>query len=82
MSELLRVEGVRKSYGAIEVRAERAGDDLILSVQDTGSGAGEVDSSKGGSGVGLRLTRERLTESERLHVIITRMENRQMRNRP
>jgi signal transduction histidine kinase len=49
-------------YGAIEVRADRAGDDLVLSVQDTGSGSGEVVSSKPGSGVGLRLTRERLTE--------------------
>jgi LytS/YehU family sensor histidine kinase len=48
-------------HGAIEVRADRVGDDLVLTVQDTGAGSGTIVSTDGG-GVGLRLTRERLSE--------------------
>jgi cell division protein FtsB len=49
-------------FGSIEVRAERAGEDLVLHVRDSGSGTGGVVSTGGGGGVGLRLTRERLAE--------------------
>jgi two-component system LytT family sensor kinase len=49
-------------YGTIEVRARRSGDDLLLSVQDTGSGDEVVAPGADGSGVGLRLTRARLVE--------------------
>jgi two-component system, LytTR family, sensor kinase len=48
-------------HGTIEVRAYRSGDDLVLSVRDTGPGeSGAAPDSE--SGVGLRLTRERLAE--------------------
>jgi two-component system, LytTR family, sensor kinase len=48
-------------YGTIEVRAYRAGNELVLSVRDTGPGD-HPELSKDGGGVGLRLTRERLAE--------------------
>jgi len=48
-------------YGTIEVRASRHGDDLVLSVRDTGPGSEPAPPSRA-SGVGLRLTRERLAE--------------------
>jgi two-component sensor histidine kinase len=47
--------------GAIEVRADRVGDELVLTVRDTGPVDGPVPTS-GSSGIGLRLTRERLVE--------------------
>jgi signal transduction histidine kinase len=47
--------------GTVEVRAGRAGDDLVLSVRDTGPGS-EIATPAGEGGVGLRLTRERLAE--------------------
>ena len=48
-------------HGAIEVRAERRGDALVLTVQDTGQGDSPAPPSRI-SGVGLRLTRGRLAE--------------------
>jgi len=48
-------------FGTIEVRAQRRGEDLVLSVRDTGPGADPSPTSRA-SGVGLRLTRERLAE--------------------
>jgi two-component system LytT family sensor kinase len=48
-------------HGTIEVLASRVGDDLVLSVRDTGPGE-EIVVPGGGTGVGLRLTRERLAE--------------------
>lgn len=48
--------------GLIEIRADRSGDDLLLSVRDTGGGNIGHTSTTEGAGVGLRLTRERLSE--------------------
>ena len=48
-------------HGMIEVLAHRAGDDLVLTVRDTGPGDDPAPPSRA-SGVGLRLTRERLAE--------------------
>jgi LytS/YehU family sensor histidine kinase len=48
-------------HGTIEVRARRAGDDLVLTVRDTGPGD-DVAAPNDGTGVGLRLTRDRLSE--------------------
>jgi two-component system, LytTR family, sensor kinase len=48
-------------HGTIEVLAYRSGDDLVLTVRDTGPGESTTARS-GESGVGLRLTRERLAE--------------------
>ena len=48
-------------HGTIEVRASRVGDDLVLIVRDTGPGSEPAPPSRA-SGVGLRLTRERLAE--------------------
>ena len=48
-------------YGTIEVVAHRNGEDLVLTVRDTGPGADPAPASRA-SGVGLRLTRERLVE--------------------
>jgi signal transduction histidine kinase len=48
-------------YGTIEVLAQRCGDDLVLTVRDTGAGDDPAPPSRA-SGVGLRLTRERLAE--------------------
>ncbi|HWV56366.1 MAG TPA: histidine kinase [Longimicrobiales bacterium] len=47
--------------GTIDVRAFRAGDQLVLTVRDTGPGPGGARPPATG-GVGLRLTRERLAE--------------------
>jgi two-component system, LytTR family, sensor kinase len=47
--------------GLIQVHVARAGDDLALSVQDTGAGTTRLESTDG-AGVGLRLTRQRLSE--------------------
>jgi two-component system, LytTR family, sensor kinase len=49
-------------YGTIELRATRSGDDLILTVQDSGAGAEKAAPLNPGSGVGLKLTRARLEE--------------------
>ena len=51
-------------HGTIEVLAHRNGDDLVLSVRDTGPGDDTTapPADEGGGGVGLRLTRERLAE--------------------
>ena len=48
-------------HGTIEVLAYRSGDDLVLTVRDTGPGE-STTARTGESGVGLRLTRERLAE--------------------
>jgi len=48
-------------HGTIEVLAHRDGDDLVLTVRDSGPGAGAA-APHGVGGVGLRLTRERLAE--------------------
>ncbi|MFL5620976.1 MAG: sensor histidine kinase [Gemmatimonadaceae bacterium] len=48
-------------HGTIEMRASRVGDDLVLTVRDTGPGQDPAPPSRT-SGVGLRLTRERLAE--------------------
>ena len=48
-------------YGTIEVTASRLGEELVLSVRDTGPGEDPTPSSRM-SGVGLRLTRDRLAE--------------------
>jgi LytS/YehU family sensor histidine kinase len=47
--------------GFIEIRSQRDGDALVLSVRDSG---GAIDGQVGtdGVGVGLRLTRQRLSE--------------------
>jgi two-component system, LytTR family, sensor kinase len=47
--------------GSIEIRAQRDGYDLVLSVQDSGAEGGTANASDG-AGVGLRLTRQRLSE--------------------
>lgn len=47
--------------GRIQVRAQRAGHDLVLSVQDSG-GDRQAPAASDGTGVGLRLTRQRLSE--------------------
>jgi two-component system, LytTR family, sensor kinase len=44
--------------GRVEIAARRAGDDLVLSVQDNGPGLGETD----GKGIGLRNTEARLEQ--------------------
>jgi LytS/YehU family sensor histidine kinase len=49
-------------HGTIEVLAYRNGDDLVLSVRDTGAGDDAAARPAGEGGVGLRLTRERLAE--------------------
>ncbi len=49
-------------FGTIEVRADRAVDDLVLSVHDTGAGSSGRGSREQGNGVGLRLIRARLRE--------------------
>ena len=51
----------RAGHGTIEVRASRVGDDLVLIVRDTGPG-NDLGPPSRASGVGLRLTRERLAE--------------------
>jgi two-component system, LytTR family, sensor kinase len=48
-------------HGTIEVLARRSGDDLVLTVRDTGPGDGSAP-PLGSTGIGLRLTRERLAE--------------------
>ena len=48
-------------HGTIEVDAERVGDDLVMTVRDTGPRGGAT-ASNDTNGVGLRLTRDRLTE--------------------
>ena len=48
-------------HGTIEVRASRVGDELVLTVRDTGPGSDPTPPSRA-SGVGMRLTRERLAE--------------------
>ena len=47
--------------GTIEVLASRVGDDLVLTVRDTGPADGLAPTSDS-TGIGLRLTRERLVE--------------------
>lgn len=47
--------------GEIAIRAAREGDDLVLSVRDSGSG-NVAAPIRDGAGVGLRLTRQRLAE--------------------
>ncbi len=49
-------------FGTVEVRADRVGDDLVLSVHDTGAGQSGRAFREQGNGVGLRLIRARLTE--------------------
>lgn len=49
-------------HGTIELRAARSGEDLILTVRDTGPGVDQGSRGAEGNGVGLRLTRERLAE--------------------
>ena len=49
-------------HGTIAVGAARSGEDLILTVRDTGPGAEQEIGETGGDGVGLRMTRERLAE--------------------
>jgi len=48
-------------HGTIEISASRIGEDLVLSVSDSGPGEDPGPPSRM-SGVGLRLTRDRLTE--------------------
>jgi signal transduction histidine kinase len=48
-------------FGTIEVRASRAGDELVLTVRDSGPGGAPAPASRAG-GVGLALTRERLAQ--------------------
>jgi two-component system, LytTR family, sensor kinase len=48
-------------HGTIEVLASRSGDDLVLTVRDTGPRESTA-ARNGESGVGLRLARERLAE--------------------
>ena len=47
--------------GLIAIRVARADDDLALTVQDTGAGISKLETGDG-AGVGLRLTRQRLSE--------------------
>jgi len=47
--------------GRIEIHAERAGDRLLMSVRDNGPPVGE-NGLRGGEGLGLRNTRQRLAE--------------------
>jgi two-component system, LytTR family, sensor kinase len=47
--------------GLIDIRVTREGEDLVLSVQDTGTGMSKPVAADG-AGVGLRLTRQRLAE--------------------
>jgi signal transduction histidine kinase len=49
-------------HGTIAVGAARSGEDLILTVRDTGPGADQEMGENGREGVGLRMTRERLAE--------------------
>lgn len=49
-------------HGTIELRAARSGEDLVLTVRDTGPGVDPGGGRVDGNGVGLRLTRERLAE--------------------
>jgi two-component system, LytTR family, sensor kinase len=49
-------------HGTIEVLGYRSGDDLVLTVRDTGPGDGGTAARTGEGGVGLRLTLERLAE--------------------
>ncbi len=49
-------------FGTVEVCAGRVGNDLVLSVHDTGAGRSGRVSREQGNGVGLRLIRARLTE--------------------
>ncbi len=49
-------------HGTIDVGATRSGEDLILTVRDTGPGTDQGNGGADGAGVGLRLTRERLAE--------------------
>jgi two-component system LytT family sensor kinase len=49
-------------HGSIEVRARRSGDDLVLTVRDSGPGDDTPVPGESGGGVGLRLTRARLAE--------------------
>jgi two-component system, LytTR family, sensor kinase len=66
LAENAMMHGVAKAggYGRIDVRARRVGDELVLTVKDTGRGDGEESSDSppktAGSGIGLRHTRERL----------------------
>ena len=48
-------------HGTIEVTASRVGEELVLAVLDTGPGEGPTPTTRT-SGVGLRLTRDRLAE--------------------
>ena len=48
-------------HGAIEVIAGRSGDDLVLTVHDTGPGDDSAP-PPASTGIGLRITRERLAE--------------------
>jgi signal transduction histidine kinase len=58
--------GRAEGCGRIEVRARRAGGELILSVRDSGAGGsangGGVEPAPPGSGLGLRNTRARLEQ--------------------
>jgi two-component sensor histidine kinase len=47
--------------GHIEIQAQREGSDVVLTVQDSG-GADVLPAARDGAGVGLRLTRQRLSE--------------------
>jgi len=49
-------------HGTVAVRAFRSGDDLVLTVQDAGPGNDVRNPDDAGAGMGLRLTRARLTE--------------------
>ncbi|HEX8903608.1 MAG TPA: histidine kinase, partial [Longimicrobiaceae bacterium] len=49
-------------HGTIELQAARSGEDLVLTVRDTGPGGDQGRRETDGNGVGLRLTRERLSE--------------------
>jgi two-component sensor histidine kinase len=48
--------------GLIEIEAQRRGDDLLLTVRDSGGGGSQRSSTGDGNGVGLWLTRQRLAE--------------------
>jgi two-component sensor histidine kinase len=48
-------------HGTIEVLAQRSGDDLVLTVRDTGPSDGSAPPSDS-TGIGLQLTRDRLVE--------------------
>jgi two-component sensor histidine kinase len=58
--------GRAEGCGRIDVRAARRGDELVLSVRDTGAGAGGGEAgiapAEAGYGVGLRNTRARLEQ--------------------